>query len=168
MHSVSIPTPRYDTLDGIERASRCRLEEGSALRGVRRDFWAVYTLGYVVELCLKAAFLRLAGLEPHENADLFVKGKLPSQWARIMGVARSTQNMHDLLFWLELVMAERSFSRKPRDGEFLREFAIRVQQVAVMWQPRMRYQPSIVMGERVRVAEIAARWILDHHEQLWS
>lgn len=157
-----------DTIARMEQALMHRFDEGRALQSIRRGYWAIYTLGYVVELCLKTAFLRIAGLKTNDDAKHFVQGGFARKWAKAMGVSRNPGQMHNLLFWLDLIVEERSFSGRPINVEFTREFALRVQQVATHWRPEMRYHPSVDTGERTASIATSSKWILDHHWLLWS
>ncbi len=158
----------HDSIARMERACSNRLDEGRALHAIGRGYWAIYTFGYVAEICLKTAFLHFAGLGRDDDASEYVFGKFPARWARAIGVSREAGSMHDLLFWFEMIVEERNIARKPIDRDFSRECAIHIQHVAMHWRPGMRYHPSVRMGDRTLQVAAATTWIVEHQQWLWS
>lgn len=154
-----------DTIEQFERAMQSRVADARKLRDVGRDFWAVYTFGYVVEMCLKMAFLRLCGLDEHTDSTAFLKMARP--WGRQIGVARRAKNLHDLLFWAELLVFEREFMKIPYTADFSTELSARVQTIAKHWREDLRYRPSVSMSVELDEVSAGVAWIVEHRSLLW-
>lgn len=156
-----------ESIDSFGRAAISRHRDGKSLVDSARSYWAVYTLGYVVELCLKIAFLRLAGLGSHDPASYYIK-KIAPAWCKAMSLTTSGAKLHDLIVWLELIVAERALAKRSLSPTLFVEFSSRVQQVAKHWRPDLRYHPSIAVSPADSTVVTATTWILRHYSLLWS
>lgn len=154
-----------DSIQRYERAAMARLRDGRLLRRSEREFWAIYTLGYVVELILKTAFFRLSGLRVSE--DVRPTLKLARPWAKALQIRYEARNLHDLMFWWSLLVCERGILDRPYSKEFSRALSVRIVQVQKHWREDMRYYPSLVAGEEARRVAAAASWIVQHRADLW-
>lgn len=153
-----------ETIERLERASRDRLREGRLLESHRSSYWSVYTLGYVVELCLKSAFFRFCGISPHQDVSPY--RVIAKDWGVQLGIG-GARNLHDLVFWLRLLITERVFSNRPLKFAVASEFTARVQLVAKHWRENLRYAPSVKASNEQKEVIAAVSWIVQRHELLW-
>src|SRR5436309_1473478 len=89
----------------FEFAADARYADAIRLADGDRRAGAIYIFGYVVEMVLKVAFLRLVG---HGDEDPITTstlrgyvGQSPTSTARSLGLAGSA-NLHDLTSWVNL------------------------------------------------------------------
>lgn len=157
----------FETIERLERAMNSRLREGGYLAESDHGFWAIYTLGYVVELCLKVSYYRLRRFHPRFD-DVGPERVKAKAWARQLGAASPARNDHDLVFWMKLVIKQREFVSEPLPAVVSSQFVARVQQVAKHWREDLRYAPSLFVRDEAQEVGNAVRWIVDHQRFLWS
>lgn len=149
-----------DTIGQFELAAASRLQDALALRARHRNHWALYTLGYVVEMHLKIAYFRLYGLKEGEGAEIALR--MARAWARQLGIPGATRSLHDLDFWLRLIVAEREFARRPLQPAWVHIMAAHVQQVATCWLPEMRYRSGAIEMEQFQRFAGSVAWIVQN------
>jgi len=163
--SLLVRLPASDTLAQFEAAYPDRLRDGRSLLERGRGYWGIYTFGYVVEIVLKAAYARLQGWNP--SADMRPVLRSAPARAAILSVGRVPRNLHDLLFWAELLVGERLARGIPFSSRFTNRFLSSVTVVALNWRETMRYCDSVdVRRERQRVSA-SVTWLVQHYPVLW-
>jgi len=155
-----------DTIAEFQQAAVARLADARALRSRERDYWAVYTLGYAVEMHLKIAYFRLFGLRETEDARVALRMARP--WAKQLGITEPDRNLHGLLFWLKLILIEREFASRPLPSEWANKMLSCVQRVASHWLPEMRYRAPAEGTARFRRVVAATAWIVQNSRVLWN
>lgn len=153
-----------ETLDDFERAVVSRQRDASRLRTAERAYWAIYTLGYVAEVSLKVAFFRLCGIGSRDDVEPWLR--LARGWARQLGVGEP-RNLHDLLFWLQLLSKERQFVQRPFSPAFSVQLHAHVQLIARHWRADMRYRASIPAAPELRRVAASVAWLVHNRVTLW-
>ena len=155
-----------NTIGRLERAARAPLDDARHLHATRRPFWALYTLGYAVEIVLKVAFLRLCGLGARDDFTNYLS--FAKSWAVQVGVVHKARNLHDLVFWTELLIREREFMGRPFEGKFAAQLSARIQQIAKHWREDLRYWPSRKVVNETEEVSVAVTWIVQRKATLWG
>jgi len=162
-----------DTLAKLERAATRRFAEASRLID-DQPFGAIYLLGYTVEMRLKAAHYRLAGVSHAWNISHPIPPNVDSprmlaerQIRSIRGAAAQRSVGHDLLGWAQLVIESRTVAGLPKlmaQPEFLSH----IKDAALRWTESLRYHANKPYNEELEAVVKAARWVTRNYSQLWS
>ena len=152
-----------ETIHGLDGARDSRHEEAQSLVAAGHEYWGIYTYGYVLELFLKTSYFRRCGLTENDDAAWFRQNA--RHWAGVLGIRRP-RNLHDLVFWAELLLAERTFAGEALAVNLANEFMLRVHRVAGHWREDMRYHPSV--GSTIEADEVqgSVDWVLAHQPYL--
>src|SRR5688572_13534165 len=100
---------RSDSVLEFEEAVRSRSRDAASLRSGKRGYWAIYTRGYMAEMLLKSAYFRFIGEGSTKSLSLKLKKKELQKRASQVGAMSIAQNLHDLIFWADLLICERAF-----------------------------------------------------------
>ena len=165
MMSLLTRIGRRDTLAEFERAFPDRLRDARRLSDGGRSYWSVYTFGYVVEIVLKAAYCRLNGLLDGDDAWPLVSSARSR--ACFLNIARQARNLHDLVFWCELVIAERAYRGMAPLPTLSLRLADEVRTVAMNWQEYMRYHDAVDASGECECVSLSVSWIVQHYPALW-
>ena len=166
MTTMPLPSkhPAFDSIAQFERAVLARLSDARVLRAGERHSWAVYTLGYVIEMKLKSAYFRLRGLK--ETDETTGTRTEAVGHAKQLGMAKL--GGHNLVFWLQMIINERQAASRSLPCEFASEAMVRVSQVAKHWDTEMRYRDAVKAAGEVREVAFAASWLLQNERVLWG
>ncbi|GIK15399.1 MAG: hypothetical protein BroJett003_03630 [Planctomycetota bacterium] len=125
-----------ECISGFEQAREDRVLDALTCALDQRNFAACYLFGYAVEMMLKCAYFRFAGVEPY--ADI---GPHRAQARRQQ--ARLRQTEHDLRAWAEALVEERNNRGRALDPGLAGAFLHHVLTIADHWSEVLRYHPSI-------------------------
>jgi hypothetical protein len=161
-----------DSVDEFEIASRARTRDAATLAGERRSYWAIYALGYVAEMILKSAYFRLIyparpSSTPLDRKKELNKDELKKR-AASLGIMSRPRNLHDLLFWLEMIIEERSVGARPFPIDFSTELTAHVQTIARNWRESMRYHHIGNAAREHKQVFMAIKWLTQNHSRIWS
>jgi len=155
----------------FERAADERHADATRLADAGRRTGAIYLYGYVVEVLLKAAFLRLAGHADDEPISIGVLwgyvGQKPTSMARSFGLP-GAKNLHDLVAWAELLVAYRA-SRPALvypDSWFGKVLARNVLVVSQRWTEGLRYHKNVAYEHELVAVRTACKWLFDCRTEL--
>jgi hypothetical protein len=157
---------RTECIRELELASSARHTEARHLAEAGRRTAAIYLFGYVVEMTLKVAFLRLAGHGDEQEITPTIlrsyAGTSPTSTARTLGLPGTT-NLHDLASWADLIVAYRADRRLLYSTPELRTMVVaNTRIVHERWVETIRYHANVAyQHELVRVQQ-ACGWILEH------
>lgn len=136
--------PSYDSIQEFEQARHDRLWDGLTLWSdghTNSPAGAVYLLGYSVEMMLKCAYFRVLGLGISDhigNQEL----KTARAKAKMLGVVHDAESFHSVLFWCDLLCAQRVAVNKPLAPPFVHRLARETGIVYDHWSVEMRYKAS--------------------------
>jgi hypothetical protein len=131
---------------------------------------AIYLFGYVVEMLLKAAFLRLAG---HADDDTIsaktlwsYAGQHPTTTARALGLPGAA-NLHDLSAWADLIVAYRaSRALVYPDSNFAAVLLVNIAAVSVRWTEVIRYHKNVAYEHELNRVRTSCAWVLAHRRAI--
>src|SRR5690349_13713108 len=166
-----------DSLAKLEAASALRFREAVKLQAQGERLGALYLYGYTIEMRLKAAYFRLAGVA--DNADLSQRPAAGAQSPRyaaevqirgLLGLNPGTSVGHHLEGWVRLLVDTRAnhLVVAPFDVVFETELSDHVQAAARQWREFLRYRANRPYDDELTDVTGAARWIGRHYNQLWS
>ncbi len=163
----------FDSIAKLERAATRRYAEAFALLD-DEPYGAIHLLGYTIEMRLKAASYRLAGIPSAWNIlapvapNLTAPRKLAErQIASIRGAEARPPVGHDLIGWALLVVESRratGLPAMPAQAGFLSH----IQNAALCWTESLRYHSNKPYNEEVQAVSEAARWMKRNYTRLWS
>jgi hypothetical protein len=162
----------FDTLSKLERAATRRSAEASRLIDAE-PFGAIYLLGYTIEIRLKAAHYRLAGILPAWDINIPIPPnptsprRLAEDQIRTIRGSAAPRVGHDLLGWAQLVVVSRNAAGLRALGAQA-EFLSHVQNAALCWTESLRYHANKPYNEELDAVAKAARWVNRNYHQLWS
>jgi hypothetical protein len=127
---------------------------------------AIYLFGYVVEMTLKVAFLRLVGHDEDQPITTAIlrgyAGTSPTSTARTLGLP-GTANLHDLASWADLIVAYRADRQlvytDPELGETMLANTLIVHE---RWVETIRYHANVAYLHELARVQQACGWILEH------
>lgn len=154
-----------DTIGEFERAWLARRREANVLHRAKRNYWAVYTAGYVIEMVLKAACFRFLGLSEGESLRPFLNRRVANEQAARYGITRP-QNLHDLVFWARLLLAARDSDGKSLPLEVNNALMNHVQRSAQHWRETMRYRDSIRASREYDSVNRCMMWVVLNYATL--
>jgi hypothetical protein len=162
-----------DTVAKLERAATRRFAE--ALRLIDEEpFGAIYLLGYTIEMRLKGAHYRLAGISPAWNISDPIPPNVDSprtlaeRQIKSIRIASSPRSVgHDLLGWAQLVIVSRTAAALPPLA-FQAEFLSHTKDAALCWTESLRYHANKPYNEELDAVVKAARWVTRNYRKLWS
>lgn len=156
-----------DSIRSLERAAELRFGDAEVLRqsgGGESLLAAVYLYGYVIEMCLTAAYFRAAGLAPDEMLDNDTRRARMARLRQLLdesGKALMGADPHPLVGWAQglrfqrrLVGASESVSRRLDDAIDYTKRAYR------HWRPELRYKVAQVPPDQLEDVRRAAEWLL--------
>lgn len=154
-----------ECIQEFERAADERHADALALAGAERRTGAIYVCGHVVEMILKAAFLRLAG---HADDDPITMstlrnyvGESGTSTARSLGLPGS-RNLHDLSAWANLIVAYRAdrglvYPEPGFDAALLANVAV----IHALWSETIRYHKNVAYVHELARVRISCQWVRD-------
>jgi hypothetical protein len=164
-----------DSLAKLEAAATLRFREARKLQDRGERLGALYLYGYTIEMRLKAAYYRLAGLG--DNDDLSQRSAPGSQSPRnaaeaqiraLPGLNLAGSVGHHLEGWVRLLVRTRSSHLvvAPFATVFEKQLSDHVQSAARQWKEYLRYRANRPYDEELSDVTDAARWIGRNYHQL--
>ncbi|MBY0524615.1 MAG: hypothetical protein K2R98_14520 [Gemmataceae bacterium] len=160
-----------DTVDDFERAAIQRFAEALHLAN-HFPGGAVYLWGYVAEMYLKAATLRLirggattAPIDPVERdaVEKMIKKdlKLHPNYAQLV------RGQHNFLGWAHwLVLNKPIISGAPYPLQFGQDLIASAEAVYNIWDPNMRYHELAVTPAALAVVRTATEWLRSEYPNM--
>jgi len=163
----------------FELAAKGRSLDATCLNRGRRSYWGIYTTGYVFEMLLKAAYFRVVGRS--ERHDLMgpnpktrdLNKETLKQRASALKVQITPKNLHDIVFWADLLIAERNFiaisgTMSPMSSTIANRLAANAKIVAQHWREDMRYWRPFTAASAFRKVVKSTVWLKQNYKGLWS
>ena len=166
-----------DTLAKLEAAATMRFREARKLQGQGERLGALYLYGYTIEMRLKAAYYRLAGLGDNDDLSQRLapgaqspRSAAEAQIRALPGLNPGASVGHHLEGWVRLLVRTRSSHRvvPPYGNVFEQQLSDHVQAAARQWKEYLRYRANRPYDEELRDVTDAARWIGRNYHKLWS
>lgn len=160
-----------DCIYRLERAAQRRFEEADHLKAKKRPLTAPYLYGYVVEMCLSAAYYRSVGFSPASPIDRDARQRRMAQ-ARQLRTASGEPLMngdpHPLVGWARFLERQRNLagSPSPQEKQRLREAVHRAERVYKHWRPELRYKIVDVAPGQLDEVRRAATWFIENRGRL--
>jgi hypothetical protein len=154
----------FDLAADERHADAIRLAESGRRTG------AIYLFGYVAEMLLKSAYLRLAGHYPDDPITPAILwgyvGTRPASTARALGLPGTT-NLHDLGAWAALIVAHRS-ARPPGypDPRFAAALTANVRVLDGRWTEVIRYHGNLAYQHELNCIRTSCGWLLANRHRL--
>jgi hypothetical protein len=150
----------------MELAARRRFAEARCLMQ-SEPLGAIYLLGYTVEMRLKAAYYRTAGLVPSSPLDP-PRRIAESQIRQLLGAQGPVG--HHLLGWARLLEHTRATTHgaTPLAPAIASAMYQHVGDVANCWTEVLRYRANVPYNREVNAVWIAANWCKTNSRRLWS
>jgi len=162
---ASLPT--HDSIQEFEGARHDRLWDGMTLWGYRDGAaGAAYMLGYSVEMALKCAYFRLAGLrvfDPIARPEL----RSAEARARVLGLATQTESFHSVQFWCDLLCKHRHDLLSPLDPTLEQRLVTETGIVYDRWWVDMRYKAEKLSRNELEHLAAAADWFDRNYPDLY-
>ncbi len=157
-----------ETWKDFELASSERLWEGWAVAahlslGAKG---AAYLLGYVAEMCLKAAFFRARNTSPHADIWSMRRVLLAAANQQSHGKYGAPEAFHDLDALCDALVWEQKNLGRPL-GELESELRQHVAMLSRWWSVRMRYQPGSLSEKAVAECWNGADWLKTNYPLLY-
>lgn len=160
--------PLSDSIQEFEQARQDRLWDGLTLWSdghPNSPSGAVYLLGYSVEMALKCAYFRFLGLR---ISDPITKAELSTARAKakLLGVVVDAESFHSVLFWCDLLRAERLAANKPLPLHVDQRLVSEAKIVYDRWWVEMRYKAGRTTSAVLENLIAAAEWFDRNYQQL--
>lgn len=154
----------------FELAAEERYVDALQLADSGRRTGAIYLFGYVVEMELKAGFLRLAGHADDDPISIQTlwnySGPRANTMARSLGLA-GAKNLHDVEAWAELIVAYRSSrNRVYSERRFAARLLANVRAIAERWTEALRYHKNVAFAHELNAVRTACSWIVTHRKSI--
>jgi len=159
-----------ECINEFELAALERFADANQLVRSGRRTGAIYVYGYVVEMLLKSAYFRILGssdMQVLTIADLRLAiGETPASMANQLG-SRTARNFHDLLAWMELILAYRKANLIPHaDTRFTELLRVHVEATASLWSESMRYHKNTAYPHEVGRVRESCEWVVENRDLL--
>lgn len=164
-----------DTVAKLERAATRRFVEAMHLES-DEPLGAIYLYGYVIEMRLKAAYYRLAGVPNHADLNVPLPGSTlsPRKAAELniktlLGQGAAGAVGHHLTGWATLLIATRAATlRRSYEISFRDALLDHVKNAALCWTEVLRYRANKPYDEERKVVAQAAGWLKHNYRHLWT
>lgn len=154
------------SIDSLDAAASWRLHEAQLLREKGRPCCAVYLFGYVAEMRIVAACLRLVGCPPTmavSLADLNIL-KADARQQNLM-----TSDPHDIAGWARYLLYSRRAHHSRWFGANVRDkIQYHGDGLYEHWRPRLRYKALTPTAAQVAAVAEAAEWFDSNYPVFWS
>jgi hypothetical protein len=163
-----------DTLGKLEAAATRRYAEARRLE-VTEPLGAVYLYGYTVEMRLKAAYYRVAGLVPASQlnaarkiAEATIKGSPPTV-PKTTIAGRFVSAGHNVRGWAWLLETTRATPPNiPMSAALAREMQANAQVSFDLWSETLRYRANRPRPTELAAINVSAAWFRRNAKNLWS
>lgn len=158
----------HDTLQKLESAAKRRHREGDRLRSAGERLGALYMYGYTIEIRLKTAYYRLAGVPLNKPMAMSTRGQAERLVKELHGPTGLSAG-HDLIGWALLVEQTRvNHSFGPLGPRFAMNLRNHVQGAAGHWRELLRYRANRPYASELEAVFLVAKWVRRNHRELWS
>jgi hypothetical protein len=165
----------FDTLAKLEAAATRRYAEAGQL-AADEPLGALYLYGYTIEMRLKAAYYRLAGVPEYWDIEMPIppNPSSPRKVAQnaikhLSGLTHAGEAGHNLAGWSQLLIQARSaHALGAFDPAFERALGDHVRAAARQWREILRYRANRPYDSEAADVTSAARWIKTRYRRLWS
>lgn len=159
-----------DCIQEYEHGAIERYTDVGRLADTGRRTGAIYLYGYVVEMFLKAAFLRLAGHADEDPIGIATLrgyvGDRPTSTARSLGLP-GTANLHDLMAWTDLIVAYRAARGLVYpEVNFAAVLTTNVRTVAQRWTEVLRYHKNVAYLHELNAVRTACSWVVNNRHAI--
>jgi hypothetical protein len=160
-----------ETVQELEMAAEARYQDGLALRIAGRNGGSIYLLGYVAEIRLKLAYLRLTKAAPGDLAiprlqSARRRGERLVQASAPHRKYGTPDNLHSLNLWRVLVLDER---RARNLSESVSADINRcVNRLCGAWWIQMRYRRDDANAEEAGHVLEDVSWLRHNYFSLWT
>lgn len=134
IRELLLATP--ETIQEFSGAAEQRYFDGLELLVAGRTGSGIYLMGYCAEMILKYAYFRFRGIGVGEPISLPVARRR----GRELIPDQSDEHYHSLLFWKDLLIAERRWCERPMRREMEAGLHDRVRNLYQHWWVEMRYR----------------------------
>ncbi len=153
------------SIRSLDAAAVWRWSEAELLREHGRSAAALYWYGFVAEMRLTAAVLRLRGYFPTDPIALETLREIQAE-ARRQKLMSSEP--HDLSGLARYAVYLREILMRQTPKQLGREVQLVAARVYEQWRPRLRYKPITPNATQLSVARAGAEWLVKHYNALWS
>lgn len=155
-----------DSIEELEAAGMDRWQESLTLG--RRGFLtgASYLAGYVAEIILKCAVLRVWGYGPRETIDRSTLRTLAEMGRRDLGIREEHEGFHSPLFWARFLVESRARFGAALVPGITERLLTNCQRIWSNWNPVLRYKIIEVEPFMLRQLLNDAGWLLEVHSIL--
>jgi len=156
-----------DTIARLERAAQQRVADADYLNSAGRRTVALYILGYVVEMCLTAAYFRSIRFSETAPIDRETRRRRMTQARQIRasdGESLMSSDPHPLVGWARYLERQRHLSGgvSAREKTRLREAIRRAEIVYRHWRPELRYKVTEVRDLQFAEVRLAVAWFIQN------
>ena len=156
------------TLQAVALASEEKLAEGQFL--IANGFWSggVYQLGYVAEMLLKSAFIRVAHPRARPGYNVGNALREAQTIGDVLIPAVDRDGYHSTRFWAMLIEATQRGQGRELTAPLLPELEQRTERIQAQWKVDMRYLPGDTLEAEAVQFEQDVLWLDAHQAELWS
>ena len=162
-------TPLFDrnleSTGAWERAAADRFADGEVLHRRSRDLAAIYLWGYSVEIRVKAAYFRSAGLGPNRPITPADRS-LHAGFAKLLFGFPGPAGGHEIDVWAQLAVAARTTTPSPYPTSFGLEVVSQASALYAVWRETLRYTDVRPTAAEVRRARSVASWFDRNYHRL--
>lgn len=152
-----------ETVQEIELAAACRLNEAMELFLARRNHTAIYVAGLSAEMYLKTACYFVGGAAPGDGTDALLAAARPHPRRYVPPFRADFEFGHGLWFWSQELMARRQRRQ-------LRRVPNRFVQISAAlyldWCIAMRYRPGSATVDEAARFLTNVEWLANNHALL--
>jgi hypothetical protein len=161
---------RVECISEFALAADARYAEAVRLADHGHRTGAIYLFGYVVEMHLKIAFLRLVGHADDVHIPIATLwnyvGQRTTTVARSLGLPGAT-NLHDLTAWAQLIVAYRAHHGPAyANADFAGALVANVTEVGARWSETLRYHGNVAYAHELDRVRTSCVWVSSNSETI--
>jgi hypothetical protein len=154
-----------ETLQSFMLAADERYFDATELLVLGRTTGAVYLVGYVAEMLLKHAALRLGNVRPGDEVGALMGPAM--KWARRLLPTIDPEGKHSLWFWAHFVRRKRREQGRALDHRIDAELVRRMRRLHGNWMFNLRYCDVAASAVEAKTAFEDVSWLRKHNASLW-
>ena len=154
---------QHEMLQDLILAAESRYWEGLELLTSGKVDGGVYLLGYVAEMLLKHACLRIDGLGPLDPVTLGPQ----RTYGRHHFKHIAHESYHSVRFWGRVLLHRRRAVGNPLPGTIERELLRRVRRLYQNWWYQIRYRSPLADATEAEQVYDDVTWLRDRGTSLW-
>jgi hypothetical protein len=155
-----------ETLLDLARASRSRYFEGLDLIRVGKPWAGIYLAGYAVEMILKNAYFLCKGVSFFDPVKPELDGTKAAA-VQVLKVARREEGFHSILFWADMLVAERRRKGRPLASSLEIDLLNQAHNMYDHWWVFMRYRREEPEPIEVKTFVESVSWFMSKRSELW-